>query len=124
MMLQAVGLSEREIGAVAVARVILDRLTRLLDEESEALARRTVERHGPYTERKNQLLRELMVAQKNCASAAALAALKAQTSAVTEALRRNQGLLKVHIDAVREVSSIIVDSIRQAESDGTYSRHF
>jgi hypothetical protein len=42
---------------------------------------------------------------------------------VTEALRRNQRLLKVHIDAVREVSSIIVDSIRQAESDGTYSRH-
>lgn len=117
------GVTEREVGAVAVARVVLDRLTRLLDEESDALARRSVERHGPYTERKNQLLRELMAAQKNCASAAAVDSLNAQTAAVKEALHRNQRLLKVHIEAVREVSSIIVDSIHQAESDGTYSRH-
>ena len=116
-------LNEREVGAIAVCRVVLDRLCKLLEEESTALARRTVERHGPFTERKNQLLRELMVAQKNCTSPAAIVALKPQANAVREALKRNQQLLTFHIEAVREVSAIIVDSIRQAESDGTYSRY-
>lgn len=116
-------LAEREVGAVAVARMVLERLSRLLDEESAALAGRTVERHVPYTERKNQLLRELMAAQKNCTSPAALAALKDQATKVREALGRNKRLLAAHIEAVREVSAIIVDSIRQSESDGTYSRY-
>jgi flagellar biosynthesis/type III secretory pathway chaperone len=116
-------LNEREVGAVAVCRVVLDRLCRLLDEESAALVNRTVSRHGPFTERKNQLLRELMMAQRNCATPSALLAIRPQASAVREALLRNQQLLTFHIDAVREVSAIIVDTIRQSESDGTYSRY-
>ncbi len=116
-------LSEREVGAVAVCRAVLDRLAKLLDEESHGLASRSIGGHGVFTERKNQLLRELIVAQRNCESPAAVKAMSAQTAAVQKALARNQQLLKDHIAAVREVSAIIVDSIRQAESDGTYSRY-
>ncbi len=123
MMKLPLELSEREVGAVAVCRVVLDRLCKLLEEESMVLANRVAERHGPFTVRKNQLLRELMVAQKNCTTPSALLAVKPQASAVREALQRNRQLLTFHIDAVREVSAIIVDSIRQAESDGTYSRY-
>jgi hypothetical protein len=28
----------------------------------------------------------------------------------------------MHLDAVREISAIVTDAIREAESDGTYSR--
>jgi flagellar biosynthesis/type III secretory pathway chaperone len=118
----AAGLSERERGAVATCRLILERLRQVLDEESAVLASRSLAAHGPFTERKNQLLRDLLVAQRNCASAQTLAALQPQTSALQQVLKRNQQLLRVHIDAVKEVSAIIVDSIRQADSDGTYSR--
>jgi flagellar biosynthesis/type III secretory pathway chaperone len=115
-------LNERELGAVAVARVVMDRLTKLLDEESAALENRSIDRHAGFTERKNQLLRELMLSQKNVTAAGAVQSLKSHAAAVRAALLRNQKLLKTHIEAVREVSAIIVDSIRQAESDGTYSR--
>jgi hypothetical protein len=118
----AAPLSERERGAVATCRLILERLRQVLDEESAVLASQSLAAHGPFTERKNQLLRDLLVAQRNCPSVEALAALKPQTSALQQVLKRNQQLLKVHIDAVKEVSAIIVDSIRQADSDGTYSR--
>ena len=36
-------------------------------------------------------------------------------------VRGNQAALQVHLDAVREVSSIIARSIQEVESDGTYS---
>jgi hypothetical protein len=37
-------------------------------------------------------------------------------------LDRNAILLQLNLTALHEVSSVIVESIRQAESDGTYSR--
>ena len=36
-------------------------------------------------------------------------------------LERNRAVLEMHYDAVREVASIIVKAVRDAESDGTYS---
>jgi hypothetical protein len=116
-------LTEGETGAVAVCRVVLERLVVALEEESKGLAARTMVRHGAFTERKNQLLRELIVAQRNVTLPTAIRALSVQTAAVQKALARNQQLLKDHISAGREVSAIIVDSIRQSESDGTYSRY-
>ena len=38
-----------------------------------------------------------------------------------EKLERNRSLLEMHYDAVREVASIIVRAIKEAESDGTYT---
>jgi hypothetical protein len=36
-------------------------------------------------------------------------------------LEVNQRIVKMHLDAVREVSAIVADAIKEAESDGTYS---
>jgi flagellar biosynthesis/type III secretory pathway chaperone len=115
-------LSVREAGAVATARLVLERLRVVLEEESSALATRRLPSHEIFTERKNQLLRDLLVAQRNCTTRPAVKALAPLTQALRPLLARNQQLLKAHIDAVREVSAIIVDSIRESESDGTYSR--
>ncbi|MGY8634200.1 flagellar biosynthesis protein FlgN [Bradyrhizobium sp. 14AA] len=38
-----------------------------------------------------------------------------------EKLERNRSILEMHYDAVREVASIIVKAIKDAESDGTYT---
>ena len=37
-------------------------------------------------------------------------------------LERNRKILEMHYDAVREVATIIVRAIREADSDGTYAR--
>lgn len=115
-------LNAREAGAVATAQVVLERLGQVLEEESAMLASRALKAHETFTERKNQLLRALLVAQRSCLSKAALEALAPQTRALRPLLSRNRQLLKVHIEAVKEVSAIIVDAIRAGESDGTYSR--
>ena len=36
-------------------------------------------------------------------------------------LEINSAALKMHLDAVREVSAVMADAMREAESDGTYS---
>jgi hypothetical protein len=36
-------------------------------------------------------------------------------------LDANRAVLKLHLEAVREIANIMSDAIRDAESDGTYS---
>ena len=115
-------MSEREIIAIANCELLLDRLKLVVLEETDTLTAGGGSFHGQFTERKNQLLRDLLIAQRACGGSRAAAALAPKTRTLQKLLARNQRLLKAHIDAVREVSAIIVDAIRQAESDGTYSR--
>lgn len=116
-------LNEREAGAVATARLVMGRLRQVLEEECAVLQTRSAQPLEALTARKNQLLRDLIVAQRGCASPAALDVLAPDTRSLKPVLVRNQHLLKTHIDAVKEISAIIVDAIRQSESDGTYSRY-
>jgi hypothetical protein len=117
-------LTDRESASMFNCRFLLDRLKAVIEDECSALMQSGATYHGQFTERKNQLLRDLIVAQRSCNSPSVLNALEPQSRELQALLKRNQSLLKAHIDAVKEVSSIIVDSIRQGESDGTYSRRF
>ena len=117
-------LSDREAASVGNCGFLLDRLKTVIEDESAALSRRGVSYHGQFTERKNQLLRDILVAQRSCNSPRIRQALAPRAQELQQLFKRNQRLLKAHMDAVKEISSIIVDSIRQADSDGTYSRQF
>lgn len=110
-----------EHAAIAGCNLVLARLTQLVREENDHLSGQRRGDHRQFTERKTQLLRELMLAERNCRGAAATQ-LAGPLKQLKLLLDRNQKLLSVHIKAVREVSSIIVDALRQAESDGTYTR--
>ena len=114
--------ADREPLAIATCSVLLDRLTHLVHEENALLGEPKTAFHGQHTERKTQLLRDLIVAERGCRSPIAARALSQRATALRLALSRNQTLLAVHIQAVKDVSGIIVDAIRQADSDGTYSR--
>ena len=48
-------------------------------------------------------------------------AVAARLSALRISLEVNQRIVKMHLEAVREVSTILADAIQEAESDGTYS---
>lgn len=114
---------EREQLAIATCGMLLYRLTRLVQEENALLSQPKTAFCGQLTERKTQLLRDLIVAERGCKSPWAAQVLSQPAAALREELARNQRLLGVHIKAVKDVSGIIVDAIRQADSDGTYSRY-
>lgn len=100
----------------------LSKLLEVVEEENDALREQHIISHGGFTDRKNQALRELMAAQRRELVASSQQELHPMLQRLADALQTNARLLKNHISAVGEVSDIIVASLRDAESDGTYSR--
>lgn len=104
-------------GVAAALRKLLD----IVETENTLLQRHEVISHANFTDKKNQALRELLAAQRSPADAdrTSLAPLAER---LAHALKTNSRLLKIHIEALGEVSDVIIGSIREAESDGTYGR--
>jgi len=98
------------------------KLVEVVDEENSALLRHDIISHAGYTDRKNHALRELMAAQRRDSSRASVDQIRPQLLLLSQALHANAKLLKHHIAAVGDVSDIIVGSLRDASSDGTYTR--
>lgn len=103
-------------------RSLIARLQAVVEEENLGLADCSIQSHASYADQKNQLLRELMVAQGSCRSPESRQVLGSAYLAIRECIVRNERLLMVHLEALNEVSAVITDSIRQADSDGTYAR--
>ena len=92
-----------------------------VEEETAALkARRHVDLDA-FSNRKSQGLMELNRVLRLLGPAAKHEAVAERLSGLREKLELNQAVLKMHLDAVREVSQIVANAIREAESDGTYS---
>lgn len=100
----------------------LEKLILLIEEENDLLRRHQIASHAAFTSRKNQALRELMIMRAAGIPQQALPACKPVLERLSEVLKANAALLKLHIGAVGEISDIIVNGIREAESDGTYGR--
>lgn len=100
----------------------LGRLIDVIEEENALLKDHKIVFHGSFTDRKNQALRELMAVRRQESMAVTASRARPQLLRLQHALQENARLLKIHITAVGEISDIIVGSLREAESDGTYSR--
>jgi hypothetical protein len=103
------------------ANVILENAVRRLEEtveqETAALRSRTPIDLNEYNNRKSQGLRMLGESQPSEEMKGALRSLR-------DKLDLNREVLKTHLDAVREVAGLIAESIRNADSDGTYTFPF
>jgi hypothetical protein len=100
----------------------IEKLILLIEEENDLLQRHQITSHASFTSRKNQALRELMIMRAAGTPHLALPACKPVLERLSDVLKTNAALLKLHIGAVGEISDIIVNGIREAESDGTYGR--
>lgn len=98
------------------------RLIEVVEEENRVLELQQIVSHAGYTDRKNHALREILAVQRRELTTENRAELRPALQRLSLALQTNAHLLKHHIAAVGEVSDIIVSSLRDAESDGTYSR--
>lgn len=105
----------------AAFAAVAERLEVVLDHETEALRHNRpcdlVETCG----RKRQGLLELSRFLPSFATVEEREAARSRIGRLETKIERNREMLDVRIGAVREVSDIIARSMREAESDGTYS---
>ncbi len=101
---------------------LLDRLQAVLVEETAVLRGVPPAQLAVHTMRKNQLMLELLRARRTCSDADIRHRHADRLAQLRAALAENRGLLETHLAATREVSSMIVTAIREADSDGTYGR--
>jgi hypothetical protein len=102
----------------------VDRLSSVVDEETDALRQGVNANLSAFNSRKSlgfmelsRALRLLEGGNPDPATARLLQDLGAK-------LEANRNVLKLHLDAVGEVASIISQSIQEADSDGTYTVAF
>jgi flagellar biosynthesis/type III secretory pathway chaperone len=100
---------------------MLLRLEEVVQQETEALQSRRVVDLEAYNTRKSQCLLELTRALRLLEGVAPDRALMERMSRLRSLLEANRAILKMHLDAAQEISTIIADALREAESDGTYS---
>ncbi|HXE69250.1 MAG TPA: hypothetical protein VN523_07820 [Hyphomicrobiaceae bacterium] len=101
---------------------IIEHLGAVVEEETAQLRRGAAIDLKAANDRKSQALLELTRALRQVdQSALGDPAVQARLAALRQKLASNQAVLKLHLDAVREVSNIVCAAIRHADSDGTYS---
>jgi hypothetical protein len=93
----------------------------IVDQETNALRTRGAIDLAEFNNRKNQGLLELNRALRALDPGATSRSVAARLADLRAKLDMNRILLKTHLEAVREVASVVADAIRDSESDGTYS---
>lgn len=106
------------------AEKFIDRIIELLDrvvrEETQILSRNAIVDLREYNIRKSQGLYSLSRALGNARDRSFDAATVQKLRDLRGTLELNQRALARHLQAVREVATLISETIREAESDGTY----
>lgn len=100
---------------------VVERIAAIIDSETEALReRRTVDLQD-FNNRKSRGLLDLMRAVRALEGGRPDAAAAARLQSLRAKLAANQAALSVHLAAAREITTLVAQTIRDSESDGTYS---
>lgn len=97
-------------------------LESVVEEETAALNAHKQVDFDAFTQRKSQGLLELNRSMKTLAAVADHPLVVERLARLREKLSVNQATLQLHLDAVREISKLVANAIRETESDGTYSQ--
>jgi len=100
----------------------LDRLEDVIDEETAALKSYRATDLRDFNNRKSQALLELSRVARSLGNGPFDVQLTDRLAVLKSKLDANRGVIKMHLDAVREITLLVSDSIQEAESDGTYTR--
>ena len=101
---------------------VAGRLETAIRAETEALGENRLLDLGTTNRQKRQGLLELSRVIPRLSGTSFEAPVKARLSALSDLLEENRTAIDVQLRAVREVADIIARTIKDAESDGTYSR--
>lgn len=119
--LAAVKPAEDENGMLASLVRTIERLEETLEQETAGLRSRTPIDLKDLNNRKTHGLLELTRVMRHLNRGSLTPSVATRLSALRNSIEINSRVVKMHLEAVREVSAIVADAIRDAESDGTYS---
>jgi hypothetical protein len=102
--------------------VTIQRLEEIVDQETLALRTRQSVNFKEFNDRKSQALLELTRSLKLLQGSGPNSTLATRMGNLKVKLAVNEAALKVHLEAIREVSTTISEAMRNADSDGTYTR--
>jgi hypothetical protein len=102
----------------------IDRLAHVVDEETDALRRGAEADFKTFNSRKSLGFVELSRALRLLDGGKPDPATARLLQMLSTKLEANRTVLKLHLDAVGEVTSIITQSIQEKDSDGTYTVAF
>ncbi len=105
-----------------LTKATLYRLEKALDQENEALAAFDSSNLGDYSRIKTQSLLELQRFAVMLSGQHTPPEVLELLTGLRQKLELNRWLLLLHLEAAREVTAVITSAMRDAESDGTYSR--
>ncbi|WP_375312974.1 flagellar biosynthesis protein FlgN [Bradyrhizobium sp. A5] len=97
------------------------RLESIVEEETAALATGKKVDFDDFSARKSRSMLEFVRLMRARMHLGSEVEITEEIQRLREKLERNRSILEMHYDAVREVATIIVRAIKDAESDGTYT---
>lgn len=113
---------EKGTAMLSLVENAIERLEEVVEQETAALKARAGIDLRAFNDRKSQGLLELTRAMRHIEGAAPEPALLTRLARLRAKLEDNSAVLKLHLDAVREISDAMADAMRDAEHDGTYTR--
>lgn len=117
----AAGAERGKVQAGGAIEVVLQRLEEIVDQETAALRSRKAVDLKEFNDRKSHALLDLSRALKQMqAGGKPQPQIERRLGELRVKLEENRRVLRIHLDAVREVSTRLSDAIRDQESDGTY----
>jgi hypothetical protein len=109
--------------ARALVTSVIERVEECLDEETAALDKFPNFDLKASNDRKSQGLVDLNQAMRRLTSTDINEDLQIRLQTFRKKLAINLRKIRLHLDAVREITAVLSDAIQNAESDGTYTRH-
>ena len=97
------------------------RLESIIEEETAALATGRKIDFDDFSARKSRSMLEFVRMMRARMYLGGEVEITEEIQRLREKLERNRSILEMHYDAVREVATIIVRAVKEAESDGTYT---
>ena len=97
------------------------RLESIVEEETVALATGKKIDFDDFSARKSRSMLEFVRLMRARMHLGSEVEITEEVQRLREKLERNRSILEMHYDAVREVATIIVKAIKDADSDGTYT---
>lgn len=117
--MEASGARSDEVQGLLAA---IRRLENVVEEETVALETGTKIDFDDFSARKSRSMLEFVRLMRAQIYLGGEAQVREEVQRLRQKLERNRKILEMHYDAVREVATIIVRAIREAEFDGTYAR--
>lgn len=99
----------------------MERIGSVIDSETEALRELRVVDLQDFNNRKSRGLLDLMRAVRALEGGRLDAATAERLKALRAKLEANQAALSIHLSAAKEITTLVAQTIRDSESDGTYS---